>query len=168
VTARFRFCTTSPRLVLSVTQTTSRLLSLTSCPMESVPVSSETVELMVFVEVLMVAMTSPGKLKPLRTARTSLPSGDSPMDCTRPVPLEGCVVAMVLTNVWLLKLMTEIPPPVPALPTYRSPAPPDTVRATGSVPTATVFGVVAHDVVVVALQVAALKYSIRPLAPSAR
>ena len=59
--------------------------------MASGPVSSETVALTVLVEVLMVAITSPGKLSPFRTARTSLPSGDRPMDCTRPVPLNGCV-----------------------------------------------------------------------------
>ncbi len=33
--------------------------------MESVPVSSETVELIVLVDVLIVAITSPGKLKPV-------------------------------------------------------------------------------------------------------
>ena len=85
--------------------------------MASVPVSSETVEVMVLVDVLTVAMTSPGKLRPVSTASTSLPSGDRPIDCTRPVPLEGWVVAMVLTIALLLKPTTEIPPPVPALAT---------------------------------------------------
>ena len=37
------------------------------------------------------------------------------MDCTTPVPLEVWVVGMVLTTGLLLKLMTEIPPPVPGI-----------------------------------------------------
>ena len=85
--------------------------------MESVPVSRLTVELIDSVDVLIVAMTSPGKLRPLSTARTSLPSGDMPMDWTTPVPLLGWLVEIVLTTAWVLRLTTEIPPPLPALAT---------------------------------------------------
>ena len=69
------------------------------------------------VEGLIVAITSPGKPKPLRTARTSLPSGDRPIDWTTPVPFCGWLVEMVVTSVWLLRLTTEIPPPPPPLAT---------------------------------------------------
>ncbi len=85
--------------------------------MLSEPFSSPTVELIDWVEVLIVAITSPGKPKPTSTASTSLASGDRPMDWTRPVPLPGWLVGMVLTTRWVAKLTTEIPPPVPALAT---------------------------------------------------
>ena len=78
--------------------------------MESVPVSRPTVAVMVFVVVLIVASTSPGKFSPFRTARTSLPSGDRPMDWTTPVPSPGWLVEMVVSTAWVLKLTTEIPP----------------------------------------------------------
>ena len=118
-------------------------------------------------DVLIVARTSPGKLRPLRTARTWSPSGDMPMDWTTPVPLSVWLVEMVLTTVWVLRLTTETPPPVPALATYRSPALPATASATGSWPTVTVAGVAEQPLVVVALHVAALKYSILLFEPSA-
>ncbi len=35
------------------------------------------------------------------------------MDWTTPVPLEGWLVAIVVSTDWVLKLMTEIPPPAP-------------------------------------------------------
>ena len=88
--------------------------------MESEPVWRPTVAVMAFVAVLIVASTSPGKSSPFRTARTSFPSGERPMDWTTPVPFEpfeGTVVDIVVTTVWLLKRMTEIPPPLPALAT---------------------------------------------------
>ena len=85
--------------------------------MESEPVSRPTVAVMAFVVVLIVAITSPGKFSPFSTARTSLPSGDRPMDWTTAVPLLGWLVGMVVSTAWLLKPMTEIPPPLPALAT---------------------------------------------------
>ena len=86
--------------------------------MESEPVWRPTVAVMAFVVVLIVASTSPGKSSPFRTARTSLPSGERPMDWTTPVPLFGLARRMVVSHhVWLLKRMTEIPPPLPALAT---------------------------------------------------
>ncbi len=42
------------------------------------------------------------------------------MDCTTPVPFvpfEGRVVEIVVTTAWVLRLTTEIPPPLPALAT---------------------------------------------------
>ena len=48
--------------------------------MVSVPVSRSTVVVIVCVAGAMVAMTSPGKVRPLKTARISLPSGDKPID----------------------------------------------------------------------------------------
>ena len=85
--------------------------------MVSEPFWRPTVEVIDCVDVLIVAMTSPGKPKPTSTASTSLLSGDMPMDCTRPVPFEGWLVEMVLTTAWVVKLTTEIPPPLPALAT---------------------------------------------------
>ena len=76
-------------LVSSVTQAYPSVPSLTNCPMVSEPFSRPTVEEIDWVEVLIVAMTSPGKPRPTSTASTSWLSGDMPMDCTRPVPFEG-------------------------------------------------------------------------------
>src|ERR1700722_20163216 len=135
--------------------------------MESVPVWRETVEVISWVAVSMVAITSPGKLNPLRTARTSLPSGDRPMDWTTPVPFDGWLVAIVVTTDWVLRLMTETPPPLPAFATYRSPALLARVKPIGSRPTETVRGVVKLPEVVVALHVVALKHSTLLLEPSA-
>ena len=85
--------------------------------MESEPVSRPTVAVMAFVVVLIVASTSPGKSSPFRTARTSFPSGERPMDWTTPVPLSVGRVGDGGEHSWLLKRMTEIPPPLPALAT---------------------------------------------------
>ena len=71
---------TSPPLVSSVTHTYPRIGSLTSWPMVSDPVSRLTVEVIACVVGSIVAITSPGKFRPLSTARTSLLSGDMPMD----------------------------------------------------------------------------------------
>jgi hypothetical protein len=85
--------------------------------MESVPVWSATVAVIDSVDGSMVAMTSPGTLKPVMTARTWLPFGEGPMDCTTPVPFPVCIVEMVVTTAWVLRLTTVIPPPLPALAT---------------------------------------------------
>ena len=61
----------SPVVVSSVTQMYPRVPSLTSCPMLSEPFWRPTVELIDWVDVLIVAMTSPGKPKPTGTASTS-------------------------------------------------------------------------------------------------
>ena len=39
------------------------------------------------------------------------------MDWTTPVPFRLWLVGMVVTTVWVLRLTTEIPPPLPALAT---------------------------------------------------
>ena len=135
--------------------------------MESGPVSSETVDVIVLVDVLIVAMTSPGKFRPLRTARTSLPSGDRPMDWTTPVPFEGWLVEMVVTTVVGAQADDRDPSPAARIGDVEVARAAATARATGSLPTETVVGVAEHRVVVVALHVVALKYSILLLAPSA-
>ena len=115
-TARFRFWTTSPPLVVRHPDVAPGG-SLTNWPILSAPFSSETMELMGYVDVLIVAMTSPGKPRPLSTARISWLSGDMPMDWTRPVPLPVRLVEMVVTTAWVVKLTTVTPPPIPALAT---------------------------------------------------
>ena len=64
---------------MSVTQAYPRVPSLTTWPMESAPIWRPTVEAIDCVDVLIVAMTSPGKPRPLSTASTSLLSGDMPI-----------------------------------------------------------------------------------------
>jgi len=76
-----------------------------------------TVALIDWVDVLIVAMTSPGKPRPVSTARTSWLSGDMATDWTSPVPFAGWLVGIVLTTLWVVRLTTVIPPPDPAFAT---------------------------------------------------
>src|SRR6516165_2766154 len=176
-TARLRFSRTSPPFVSSVIHTKSREPepSLTSCPTVSPPVTVLVWRLAVaaseLFDVLIVARTSPGKLRPCSTASISLPSGDRPMAWTTAAPSRpltaGLPVEMVAMTACEVRLTTEMPPAPPPLATYRPPALVSTARATGSVPTVTLLGVEPQEDCVVALQVVWLKYATRPLLPSA-
>ena len=85
--------------------------------MASVPVSSETVEVMLLVEVLIVARTSPGKLQAVEDGEDLVAVRRQADRLDQRRCRWGLVVAMVVSSVWLLKLTTEIPPPLPALAT---------------------------------------------------
>src|ERR1700733_3399492 len=129
--------------------------------MVSVPVCRLTVAEIVWEVGSIVAMTSPGNPRPSSTARTSFPSGDSATERTRPVPLSGWLVEMVVVTACVVRLTTDTPPvldpDVPAFATYRLPTASSTARLTGSPPTGTVLGVAEQPLVTLALQFATLK-----------
>ena len=83
------------------------------------PVSRLTVAVMLCVVGLIVARTAPGKTRPSSTAKISVPSGESPTERTTAVPSSAGAgpVEIVVVTAWVLKLMTEIPPPLPAFAT---------------------------------------------------
>ena len=85
--------------------------------MESVPVSSETVEMIVLVDVLIVAITSPGKIKPVEDGQHLVAVGRQADGLDQARPVGRLLVAMVVTTACVVRLTTEIPPPEPALAT---------------------------------------------------